>query len=301
MSNKKVIVITGPTGSGKTDISLKIAEIINGEIINSDASQFKKDLNIGTAKLDLTKTNIKHHLIDFLDADKNYSIKDFQENGRKIIDDIISRGKTPMVVGGTGLYINALLYDYNLTDDERDPNFEIKYQDVNNHDLHEMLKDLDNESYQNIHENNRRRVLRALEKALSEKEKSLEKHELLYDALILSLNTDREILYSRINKRVELMFDAGWIDECLLLKKNENIDITKIKDIGYPEVFSYLDGQIEKEEMYDIIKQKTRNYAKRQITWFKNKLNCTWIDMDYNNPYKTLETVKEIVIEFLEK
>ena len=130
MSNKKVIVITGPTGSGKTDISLKIAEIINGEIINSDASQFKKDLNIGTAKLDLTKTNIKHHLIDFLDADKNYSIKDFQENGRKIIDDIISRGKTPMVVGGTGLYINALLYDYNLTDDERDPNFEIKYQDA---------------------------------------------------------------------------------------------------------------------------------------------------------------------------
>lgn len=301
MSNKKVIVITGPTGSGKTDISLKIAEIINGEIINSDASQFKKDLNIGTAKLDLTKTNIKHHLIDFLDADKNYSIKDFQENGRKIIDDIISRGKTPMVVGGTGLYINALLYDYNLTDDERDPNFEIKYQDVNNHDLHEMLKDLDNESYQNIHENNRRRVLRALEKALGEKEKTLEKHELLYDALILSLNTDREILYSRINKRVELMFDAGWIDECLLLKKNENIDITKIKDIGYPEVFSYLDGKLEKEEMYDIIKQKTRNYAKRQITWFKNKLNCTWIDMDYNNPYKTLETVKEIVIEFLEK
>ena len=261
MSNKKVIVITGPTGSGKTDISLKIAEIINGEIINSDASQFKKDLNIGTAKLDLTKTNIKHHLIDFLDADKNYSIKDFQENGRKIIDDIISRGKTPMVVGGTGLYINALLYDYNLTDDERDPNFEIKYQDVNNHDLHEMLKDLDNESYQNIHENNRRRVLRALEKALSEKEKTLEKHELLYDALILSLNTDREILYSRINKRVELMFDAGWIDECLLLKKNENIDITKIKDIGYPEVFSYLDGKLEKEEMYDIIKQKTRNVS----------------------------------------
>lgn len=301
MYKKKVIVITGPTGSGKTDISLKIAEMINGEIINSDASQFKKDLNIGTAKLDLSTTNIKHHLIDFLNADQNYSIKDFQENGRKLIDDIISRGKTPMIVGGTGLYINALLYDYNLTDDERDPEFEKKYQDVNNHDLHEMLKDLNTEAYENIHENNRRRVLRALEKALVDKKENVEKHELLYDALILSLNADREILYSRINKRVDIMFNAGWIDECIILKNNKNIDITKIKDIGYPEVFLYLDGKLQKEEMYDIIKQKTRNYAKRQITWFKNKLNCIWIDMDYDNPQHTFDKVEEIVTNFMEK
>ena len=297
MSKKKVIVITGPTGSGKTDISLKVAKLINAEIINCDASQLKKDLNIGTAKLDLSSTDVVHHLIDFLPADANYSIKDFQEKGRFLIEDITSRGKVAMVVGGTGLYINALLYDYDLTSTERNPEFEKKYQDLDNHSLHEILKEYDVDSYNLIHENNRRRVLRALEKALEKQEESNEKHELLYDALIFSLNTDRELLYSRINKRVEIMFDNGWIEECISLKEKD-IDITKIKDIGYPEVFQYLDGNLEKEEMLNTIKQKTRNYAKRQITWFKNKLNCVWIDMNYNNLDITLDEVMDKINNF---
>lgn len=298
MFKKKVIVITGPTGSGKTDISLEVAKLINAEIINCDASQFKKDLNIGTAKLDLSSTDVVHHLIDFLPADSNYSIKDFQEKGRELIDDITSRGKVAMVVGGTGLYINALIYDYDLTSTERNPDFEKQYENLDNHSLHELLKDLDFQSYNTIHENNRRRVLRALEKATFEKDESNEKHEMLYDSLIFSLNTDRELLYSRINKRVEIMFENGWIEECISLKE-KGIDISKIKDIGYPEVFQYLDGNLEKEEMFDIIKQKTRNYAKRQITWFKNKLNCVWIDMNYDNLNETLNEVMNNIKDFL--
>lgn len=294
---EKVIVITGPTGSGKTEFSLKLAMDINGEIINCDASQMKKDLNIGTAKLDLSKTSVKHHLIDFLEADKNYSIRDFQVKGRDIITDIIKRGKVPIIVGGTGLYINALLYDYDLNDEERDPEFEKKYQDLDNHSLHVMLENLDKDLANQIHENNRRRVLRALEK-LSQDKVPPKTNKILYNAKIFCLDVDRSVLYERINSRVLKMLENGWIEECQNLKRS-NFNLEKIKDIGYPEVFKYLDNIITKEEMIDKIQQKTRNYAKRQITWFKNKLDCDWIKLDYNCINKTYEEMLEKSINFI--
>lgn len=294
---EKVIVITGPTGSGKTEFSLKLAMDINGEIINCDASQMKKDLNIGTAKLDLSKTQVKHHLIDFLEADENYSIRDFQVKGRDIITDIIKRGKVPIIVGGTGLYINALLYDYDLNDEERNPEFEKKYKDVDNHSLHVMLENLDKDLANQIHENNRRRVLRALEKTYQDKV-PLKTNKILYNAKIFCLDVDRSVLYERINSRVLKMLENGWIEECQNLKRS-NFNLEKIKDIGYPEVFKYLDNIITKEEMIDKIQQKTRNYAKRQITWFKNKLDCDWIKLDYNCINKTYEELLEKSIDFI--
>lgn len=294
---EKVIVITGPTGSGKTEFSLKLAMDINGEIINCDASQMKKDLNIGTAKLDLSKTQVKHHLIDFLKVDENYSIRDFQVKGRDIITDIIKRGKVPIIVGGTGLYINALLYDYDLNDEERNPEFEKKYKDVDNHSLHILLENLDKDLANQIHENNRRRVLRALEKLYQDKV-PLKTNKILYNAKIFCLDVDRSVLYERINSRVLKMLENGWIEECQNLKRS-NFNLEKIKDIGYPEVFKYLDNIITKEEMIDKIQQKTRNYAKRQITWFKNKLDCDWIKLDYNCINKTYEEMLEKSIDFI--
>lgn len=295
---EKIIVITGPTGSGKTEFSLMLAKDINGEIINCDASQMKKALNIGTAKLDLNTTQVKHHLIDFLEADENYSIRDFQVKGRKIITDIIKRGKVPIIVGGTGLYINALIYDYDLNDEERDPEFEKKYQNFDNHSLHILLENLDKDIANQIHENNRRRVLRALEKAYQDK-KTTKTNKVLYDAKIFCLDVDRNVLYERINLRVLKMLENGWIEECQNLKKS-NFNLEKIKDIGYPEVFKYLDNLITKEVMISIIQQKTRNYAKRQITWFKNKLDCDWIKLDYNSVDKTYKELLEKSINFIE-
>lgn len=295
---EKIIVITGPTGSGKTEFSLMLAKDINGEIINCDASQMKKALNIGTAKLDLNTTQVKHHLIDFLEADENYSIRDFQVKGRKIITDIIKRGKVPIIVGGTGLYINALIYDYDLNDEERDPEFEKKYQNFDNHSLHILLENLDKDIANQIHENNRRRVLRTLEKAYQDK-KTTKTNKVLYDTKIFCLDVDRNVLYKRINLRVLKMLENGWIEECQNLKKS-NFNLEKIKDIGYPEVFKYLDNLITKEEMISIIQQKTRNYAKRQITWFKNKLDCDWIKLDYNSVDKTYKELLEKSINFIE-
>lgn len=297
----KVIVITGPTASGKTEISLKLAQAINGEIINCDASQMKKDLNIGTAKLDLSQTNVKHYLIDFLKADENYSIKDFQTNARKIISEINSSSekKIPIIVGGTGLYINALLYDYDLNDVGRNPDFEEKYKNIDNHSLHLLLEELNKDLANEIHENNRRRVLRALEKCMSFENTSNKKNtNMVYDVKIFCLCPERSELYNRINMRVEKMLENGWVDECRMLS-NSSYDIEKIKDIGYPEIFQFLANEISENDMIEKIKQKTRNYAKRQITWFKNKLNCEWVELDYNNPDEAYECIYKKVIGFI--
>lgn len=299
---EKVIVITGPTGVGKTDISLKLCEMFNGEVINSDASQFKRELNVGTAKIDLTKTNIVHHLIDVINYDEMYSINDFQLNARKIITSINDEGKIPFLVGGSGLYINACLNDYDLECPKRDEDIESKYYGFTNEDLHKVLEELDYETSKLIHANNRRRVLRAIE--LAENGKSISENQngskALYDSLVICINTDRDTLYERINKRVLVMLENGWIDECKYLLENKK-DVSKIKDIGYQEVFDYLRGNISKEEMIEVISKKTRNYAKRQLTWMRNKMNCVFVLMDYENPQKTLDEITELINDYLKR
>ena len=299
---EKVIVITGPTGVGKTELSLKIASMYNGEIINADASQFKKDLNIGTAKIDINSVSVKHHLIDIIEATEMFSINDFQKEARLIIDKIVKDGKTPFLVGGTGLYINACLNEYHLDSSKHDLMFEEKYQDYSNEKLHDVLKEVDYNASLNIHCNNRRRVLRAIELALEGKSISynIDGDKPFYDSLIICLNTDREILYDRINKRCKMMLEEGWIEECRSLKE-KGIDLQKIKDIGYSDIDLYLNGDISIEQVEEIIAKKTRNYAKRQITWMKNKMRSVFVNIDYDDINNTINVVKELVDNFLEE
>ena len=299
---KKVIVLTGPTAVGKTAFSLMIAQDLKTEIINCDASQFRKGLNIGTAKINLEEIDITHHLIDFLDTEAEFSIKDFQEIARKKISNLHKRRLIPLLVGGSGLYINAVLGDYNLSIPERNPKLEKRYEDLQNIELHQKLVAIDPDTALKIHPNNRRRVLRAIEAAVSGKRISENKsgNNLLYDALIICLTTDRELLYQRINERVSIMIKEGWLDEVRTLMES-GIDFRKVKDIGYLELANFLKTGGPMDEVLDDIRRQTRNYAKRQLTWFKNKMECNFVTVDYQNPQKTKKQITTIIDSFLGK
>lgn len=292
----KIIVITGPTAIGKTDLSLEIAKMYDGEIINADASQFKRELNIGTAKIDLTKTDIVHHFVDVIGPNENYNVSDYQKKGRLLIDEIKKRDHTPIIVGGSGLYINSLLYDYHFENDKRNDNSELN--DLSNEELMDKLISLDGETAKKIPLNNRKRLLRAVENAISGNKISdnLDGDKLIYDAYIFCLTTPRDILYERINKRVDIMLDNGLIEECQGLI-DLGYDLEKIGDIGYLEVGKYLNNEISYADMADCIKKRTRHFAKRQMTWFRNKLNPIYIEMDYGNLNNVLDSIKKIIEE----
>ena len=293
-SLKKVIVIVGPTGVGKTKLSINIAKDFNLEVINADQSQMRKDLNIGTAKITNEEMQgVKHHLIDFLEPISEYSIKDFQDDARKIID---NSNSIPLIVGGSGLYVDALITDYDLSIEKRDEDVEDKYKDLSNEELYNKLYLLNEEAALKTHPNNRKRVLRYLE-IVNEKGKLVDKPNVpYYESLIIFLNKPRETLYSNINKRCEIMFEDGWVDEVRKLKEN-NIDINLIKEIGYRDINNYLEGFIDYNHLIDKIKKDTRHYAKRQITWFKNKMNCIEVLNDEN----AYEKVHNLVENFIKK
>ncbi len=278
-SLKKVVVIVGPTGVGKTNISIKLAKKYNGEIINCDQSQMRKELNIGTAKITESEMDgVKHHLIDFLDPISEYSIKDFQDDARNIIDKMEC---LPFIVGGSGLYVDALITDYDLTAAKRDETNEDKFSSYTNLELYEKLYSLDKEAALKTHSNNRKRVLRYLEIILDKGKLENRPNLPYYDALIIFLNRSRDELYEKINYRCNLMIEQGWIEEVSKLISN-GVDVDKIKEIGYRDIKKYLDNKCLKEEMINKIKQDTRHYAKRQITWFKNKMNCVEVLNDEN-------------------
>lgn len=295
----KTIVITGPTGVGKTDISLEIAKMYDCEIINADASQFKRDLNIGTAKIDLNTTDVIHHFVDIIDATSSYNISDYQKEGRLLIDEIKRKGHTPLIVGGSGLYINSLLYDYHFSSDKED---DFDFSPLSNEELWQELSTLDKETADKIPINNRRRLERALSKARigNKISDNLDGDKLLYDAVIICLNTDRETLYNRINKRVDIMLDNGLVSECEELMK-KGYDLSKITDIGYLECFKYLNGECSYVEMAETIKKRTRNYAKRQLTWFRNKLKPVYVNVNYDDINKTIMDIKNIIEEGINK
>lgn len=299
----KVVVLTGPTAIGKTQISLDIAKHFKTEIINADASQFRRGLNIGTAKIDLDSVDVVHHLIDIIEIEENFSIKDYQTLARQKITEFKNKGILPFLVGGSGLYINSVIYNYELTDTERDYKFEEeKYNSYNNEELHKLLEKLDFEASKTIHPNNRRRVLRAIDRAkIGEKISSFNQgNQLVYDALVIELTTDREVLYDRINQRFNVMIEEGWLKEVEELIRN-NIDLTKIKDIGYKELGLYLEGKYEFEEVSELIKKQTRNLAKRQLTWFRNKMATTKVNVDYTNPSHTTNEIIKLISDFLNK
>ena len=280
-----VVVICGPTASGKTSLGIKIANDINGEIISADSMQIYKDMNIGTAKPTKEEQSMaKHYLIDFVPPDKRYSVADFKNDATKTIKEIFKNGKNPIVVGGTGLYINSLVYniDYN-SEGEADLEYRNELEKKDIAELYEIAKKIDDEALNKISPNDKKRIMRIIEiyhstgKTKTELEKeSIKKNE--YDYKIFILNWERQKLYERINLRVDMMINDGLINEVQdLLKKYDNFP-TAFQGLGYKEVKEYLDGKLTKEEMIEKIKQESRRYAKRQITWFKRYKNAIWLD-----------------------
>lgn len=287
-----VIVITGPTATGKSDLGIYLAHKLNGEIINADSTQVYKGLDIATNKIQDTE-GIKHYLFNEKDLREDYTVFDYQKDARRIIDDILARGKVPILVGGTGLYINATLYDYKFEDKANE-----EYEGVSNDELYKMLLEVDPNT--NIHLNNRVRVISALNyykangKPYSEKEKDFK---LLYDTIFIGLTTDREILYYKINKRVDKMVQLGLVNEA---KEIYDLGIRSkavMTPIGPKELFDYFDGKISLEEAIDLIKSKSRKYAKRQYTWFRNQMKLKWFETNYDNFSKTEEEVLKYIKE----
>ncbi|MCM1370615.1 MAG: tRNA (adenosine(37)-N6)-dimethylallyltransferase MiaA [Clostridium sp.] len=284
-----VIVIVGPTAVGKTKLSIELSKKLNGEVINGDSTQVYKGLDIATAKVtEHEKENIPHHLIDIKDITEDYTVFDFQKDCRNKIEEIINRGHVPIIVGGTGLYIKAALFDYKF---EEDNNLNL-YENLSNEELFNKLISIDPDTL--IHKNNRKRVVRAInyyEKTgipFSNKEKT---NKLLYDAVFIGLTTDRNTLYERINERTDKMINQGLLEEA---KKIYDINIrTKAitTPIGYKELFDYFDNKKSLEECIELIKQKCRNYAKRQYTWFNNQMNIKWFNVNFNDFNETINEI----------
>ena len=285
----KVIVILGPTAVGKTKLSVELAKKINGEIINADSTQVYKNLNIATAKItEEEKENIVHHLFDVKEINDDYTVYDYQKDVRKLIDDIKSRGKTPILVGGTGLYIKAALYDYEFDEEEL---IVSDYSKYSTDELYSMLLKIDSET--KIHKNNRKRIERTLDvyNSKGKLDKKTNKDTLLYDSIFIGLTTSRELLYDRINLRVDKMLDAGLLEEAKWLYDTNVRTKAVMTPIGYKELFEYFDGNITKEEAIELIKKNSRRYAKRQYTWFNNQMNVNWFNVDFDNFNNTIDEV----------
>lgn len=298
---KKVIVITGPTGVGKTKFSIELAKELNTEIINGDAYQIYKYMNIGTAKpTEAEKQDIPHHLMDFLDPLESFSICDYQKLVRDKIEEFHNKKMIPIITGGSGLYIDSVLYDYRFTEDARNIEDEKKYDYLSNDELHNILKTLNPESAEKIHPNNRKRVLRAIELAESgtNNEDRNQKHNKMYDFLLIFLNDDREVLYERINNRVDEMIANGLLEEVKSLYPDK-LSNQAVKAIGYQEIYDYLDNKISLEEAINLIKQHSRNYAKRQMTWYRNRENVQEVFININNLEETKNKLINIVNEFV--
>lgn len=289
MERKKLVVIIGPTAVGKTKLSIEIAHRLNGEIISGDSMQIYKGMDIGTAKITPDEMEgVPHHLIDIKEPDDDYSVAEFQEAARPLIDEITDKNKMPMIVGGTGLYIQSVLYNYQFTESPSDPEFrkrlELELTQKGEHAIHELLAQVDPESAKRIHPNNTRRVIRALEifhctNIPMHEHLKQQENELLYDVALIGLTMDREVLYQRINQRVDIMVENGLLKEVKSLYDQGLRDTLSIKAIGYKEIYDYFDGKVSLEEALDQLKQNSRRYAKRQLTWFRNKMDVKWFDM----------------------
>ena len=279
---KKVLVIVGPTASGKTSFGILCAYKYNGEIISGDSIQIYRGLDIGSAKATvIERDSAVHHLIDIKDASDNYSVKEFQELGRNLIDDITSRGKLPIIVGGTGLYIKALLYDYTFYDEQEPDN---EYTELSNEDIYNILLKEDPKCLEKIHINNRKRLVRALNVlrkhslGISQIREN-QSHELLYDAKLIGLTKDRETLYKDIEARVDKMVDDGLIDEIKgLLDSGISFENQSMQGIGYKEFRAYFNNEKSLEECVNDVKRNTKHFAKRQYTWFNNQMPIEWFD-----------------------
>ena len=290
-----IVVIVGPTAVGKTKLSIELSKKLNGEIINADSTQIYRGLDIGTAKIkEADKEGIIHHLMDIKNIDEDYTTYNYQKDCRDAIKLIGDKGKNSIIVGGTGLYIKSSLYDYDFKDEKK-----LNYDNLNLDELYDRLLKVDPNT--DIHKNNRKRVERALNYydlyhiPYSEKEKT---SKLLYDAIFIGLTTSREILYDRINNRVDSMIKEGLIDEAKKIYDSGIRTKAILTPIGYKELFDYFEIKKSKDECIELIKQKSRNYAKRQYTWFNNQMNVKWFDVDFNNFNNTVSEVIDYIKKY---
>ena len=294
MDKPKVIVICGPTASGKTSLGIKLANRINGEIISCDSMQIYKDMDIGTAKPTLEERKAaKHYLVDFVSPDKRYSVADYKKDAEETIDKIISEGKTPIIVGGTGLYLNSLVYGIEYPNIETDLKYreelEKKVLVEGLEKVYDEAEKIDPEAIKKISKNDKKRILRILEiyhatgKTKTEMEIESKKKGVKYDYKIFVLNMEREKLYDRINKRVDIMIENGLEEEVRKLIEKYTKFPTAMQGLGYKEIIEYFDNKITRDEAIEKIKMESRRYAKRQITWFKSYKNAIWLDAENEN------------------
>ena len=303
MEKEKVIVICGPTASGKTALSIELAKKINGEIVSCDSMQIYKEMNIGTAKPTKEEMQgIKHYMIDIISPDERYSVADYKKQAKEAIKEILSKGKVPIVVGGTGLYVDSLIYEIDYPEIEFDEKYreeldqEVKERGLEA--LYEKAKEIDEEAIKKISSNDKKRILRILEiyhatgKNKTEQEKESRKTPVEFDYKVFALNMDREKLYDRINKRVDIMIENGLIEEVENIYKKYNKFPTAMQGLGYKEVVQYLEKRLTKEEMIEKIKQETRKFAKRQLTWFRKNKETIWLNAD-----DTIQNNIKIILE----
>lgn len=287
---KDIIVIVGPTGVGKTKLSIALAKRLDAEIINGDSVAVYKNLDIGSAKPTIEeRENIPHHLLDICDVEEEYSVFSYQKDVRKLIDEITSRNKRVIIVGGTGLYIKAALYDYTFTEGTTYND----YKDLSNEEILKKIKDFGEVELPHI--NNRKRLVRLLNKYENHEEITRNKDKLLYPVKVIGLTTDRDILYQRIDKRVDTMISSGLLDEILSLKNHYQNSRILNSGIGYKEFYDYLFNNKPLAEVINEIKQDSRRYAKRQYTFFKHQFDTNWFDVNFNDFNKTIEEVYNFI------
>ena len=291
MQKNKVIVICGPTASGKTALSIELAKQINGEIVSCDSMQIYKDMNIGTAKPTVEEMQgIKHYLIGYVSPEERYSVADYKADAKKAIKEIIEKGKMPIVVGGTGLYLDSLIYEIEYQDIKLDEEYRKKLEEEVEEKglevLYERAKQIDEKAIEKISPNDKKRILRILEiyhatgKTKTEQEIESRKKEVEYDYKVYALDWDRQKLYDRINKRVDIMVEKGLIEEVKQILDKYDTFPTAMQGLGYKEVVEYLEGKLTKEEMIEKIKMETRRYAKRQLTWFRKNKQTIWLNAE---------------------
>ena len=290
MPKPKVYVICGPTASGKTALSIELAKKIGGEIVSCDSMQIYKEMNIGTAKPTIQEMQgIKHYMIDIIPPDERYSVADYKKQAKQAIREIINNGKIPIIVGGTGLYVDSLIYEIEYQDIEFDEQYRNELEKREKLEgiksLYKEAKKIDPQALEKISENDKKRIMRILEiyhatgKNKTEQEKKSREKEVEFDYKVYAISWDREILYDRINRRVDIMIQQGLIEEVEKIYKKYKKFPTAMQGLGYKEVVQYLENKITKEEMIEKIKMETRRYAKRQLTWFRKNKQTIWLNV----------------------